>query len=35
MAEPSLLLGADHDILPSGQTGFYWADGILVASTLK
>lgn len=24
-----------YDILPSGQTGFYWADGILVASTLK
>ena len=23
------------DILPSGQTGFYWANGILVASTLK
>ncbi|HYL66838.1 MAG TPA: Hint domain-containing protein [Nitrosopumilaceae archaeon] len=24
-----------YDILPSGQTGFYWADGIPVASTLK
>lgn len=24
-----------YDILPSGQTGFYWADKILVASTLK
>jgi len=24
-----------YDILPSGQTGFYWADGILVSSTLK
>ncbi len=24
-----------YDILPSGQTGFYWADGILVKSTLK
>lgn len=24
-----------YDILPSGQTGFYWANGILVASTLK
>ena len=24
-----------YDILPSGHTGFYWADGILVASTLK
>ncbi len=24
-----------YDILPSGQTGFYWADGILLGSTLK
>ncbi|MDR3782030.1 MAG: hypothetical protein P4K92_01785 [Candidatus Nitrosotalea sp.] len=24
-----------YDLLPSGSTGFYWADGILVASTLK
>ena len=24
-----------YDILPSGQTGFYWADGILVKSTLQ
>ncbi|OLD41918.1 MAG: hypothetical protein AUI60_00220 [Thaumarchaeota archaeon 13_1_40CM_2_39_4] len=24
-----------YDILPSGPTGFYWADGILVGSTLK
>lgn len=24
-----------YDILPSGQTGFYWADGILSKSTLK
>ncbi len=24
-----------YDILPSGSTGFYWADGILVGSTLK
>ena len=24
-----------YDVLPSGQTGFYWANGILVASTLK
>ncbi len=26
---------ATYDILPSGPTGFYWADGILVGSTLK
>ncbi len=25
---------ATYDILPSGGTGFYWADGILVGSTL-
>ena len=24
-----------YDILPSGQTGFYWANGILIKSTLK
>ena len=24
-----------YDILPSGPTGFYWADGILLKSTLK
>ena len=24
-----------YDILPSGDTGTYWADGILVDSTLK
>ncbi|HYL65489.1 MAG TPA: Hint domain-containing protein, partial [Candidatus Limnocylindrales bacterium] len=24
-----------YDILPSGQTGYYWANGILAASTLK
>ena len=24
-----------YDILPHGQTGFYWANGILVGSTLK
>jgi len=24
-----------YDILPGGNTGFYWANGILVASTLK
>ena len=27
--------GATYDILPSGDTGFYWANGILLASTLK
>jgi hypothetical protein len=27
--------GATYDILPSGDTGFYWADGILVGSTLR
>jgi hypothetical protein len=26
---------ATIDLLPSGPTGFYWADGILVASTLR
>ena len=24
-----------YDLLPAGETGFYWANGILVASTLK
>jgi hypothetical protein len=24
-----------YDLLPSGDTGFYWANGILIASTLK
>ncbi len=26
--------GATYDILPSGPTGFYWANGILLGSTL-
>lgn len=26
--------GATYDILPSGETGFYWANGILMGSTL-
>jgi hypothetical protein len=26
---------ATYDLLPSGDTGFYWADGILVGSTLS
>lgn len=26
---------ATYDILPSGDTGFYWADGILLDSTLR
>ena len=26
--------GATYDILPSGETGFYWANGILLNSTL-
>ena len=25
---------ATYDILPSGDTGFYWANGILIGSTL-
>ncbi len=25
---------ATYDLLPSGETGFYWANGILIASTL-
>jgi hypothetical protein len=27
--------GSTFDILPSGDTGFYWANGILLASTLR
>jgi len=27
--------GATYDLLPSGGTGLYWADGILMGSTLK
>lgn len=27
--------GSTYDILPSGQTGFYWANGILLGSTLR
>lgn len=27
--------GATYDILPSGATGFYWANGILIGSTLR
>jgi len=23
-----------YDLLPSGNTGFYWANGILIGSTL-
>ncbi len=26
---------ATYDLLPEGETGFYWANGILLASTLK
>ncbi|HAO64372.1 TPA: hypothetical protein DCQ44_00115 [Candidatus Taylorbacteria bacterium] len=26
--------GATYDILPSGETGFYWANGVLLGSTL-
>jgi hypothetical protein len=26
---------ATYDLLPAGDTGFYWADGILIASTLS
>jgi hypothetical protein len=26
---------ATFDLLPAGATGFYWADGILLASMLK
>jgi hypothetical protein len=27
--------GATYDLLASGDTGFYWANGILMGSTLK
>lgn len=27
--------GATYDVLPSGDTGFYWANGILMGSTLR
>lgn len=27
--------GFTYDLLPAGDTGFYWADGILIGSTLK
>lgn len=27
--------GATYDLLPSGDTGFYWANGVLLGSTLK
>jgi hypothetical protein len=26
--------GATYDLLPSGPTGAYWADGVLLGSTL-
>ena len=26
---------ATYDILPSGETGFYWANGVLLGSTLR
>jgi len=26
--------GATYDLLPSGETGFYWANGVLLGSTL-
>ena len=26
--------GRTFDVLPAGQTGFYWANGVLLASTL-
>jgi len=29
------IAGATYDILPSGDTGFYWANGVLLGSTLK
>jgi hypothetical protein len=31
----SYFAGATFDLLPSGVTGFYWANGIILASTLK
>jgi hypothetical protein len=27
--------GFTYDLLPDGDTGFYWADGILIASSLS
>jgi hypothetical protein len=27
--------GRTYDVLPAGQTGFYWANGVLLASTLR
>ena len=27
--------GATYDVLPSGETGFYWANGVLLGSTLR
>ena len=27
--------GRTFDVLPAGDTGFYWANGILIASTLR
>ncbi|TMB43632.1 MAG: hypothetical protein E6J53_07990 [Chloroflexi bacterium] len=27
--------GRTYDLLPGGPTGFYWADGILLSSTLR
>jgi hypothetical protein len=27
--------GATYDLLSSGDTGFYWANGILMGSSLK
>lgn len=34
-APRELLTGFTYDILPASETGFYWANGILVGSTLK
>jgi hypothetical protein len=27
--------GATYDLLPSGETGLYWANGVLLKSTLS
>ena len=27
--------GRTFDVLPAGATGFYWANGVLLASTLR
>jgi hypothetical protein len=27
--------GRTFDVLPAGDTGFYWANGVLLASTLR